>query len=85
MRFARFAIPALLVAAVAALVVSFAAAQARDPYEFKVDLAKDDITATAAEVHIEPRFRGITDDRFPLRNLLQCASARQFNPGRQAL
>jgi len=65
LRFARFAIPALLVAAVAALVVSFAAAQARDPYEFKVDLAKDDITATAAEVNIEPRFRGITDDRFP--------------------
>lgn len=65
MRFARFAIPALGVAAVAALAVTLATAQAREAYEFKVDLAKQDITATAGEVSIEPRFRAIADDRFP--------------------
>lgn len=65
MRLTRFAIPALLVAVAGALAVSFAAAQAREPYEFKVDLEKQDITATAGALVIEPRFRGVADDRFP--------------------
>ncbi|MBX3475697.1 MAG: hypothetical protein KF754_15105 [Planctomycetes bacterium] len=65
MRLTRFAIPGLLVAGVAALVVSFAAAQAREPYDFSVDLEKQDITAAAGELVIEPRFRAVADDRFP--------------------
>lgn len=65
MRLTRFAIPSLLVVVAAALAVTFAAAQSREPYEFTVDLEKQDITATAGEVTIAPRFRGVAEDRFP--------------------
>lgn len=59
----RIGIPALLIAAgVAAFVL--AQPEADDltkPYEFKLG---PDITAQAADVVIEPRFRAIADDRF---------------------
>lgn len=63
LRLMRLVIPACLIAA-AALAVSFAAAQQRDPYEFKVNLKDHDITAKAADVVIEPRFKAVADDRF---------------------
>jgi hypothetical protein len=65
LRQARFVLPLLVVALAAVLAVRLASAQAREPYEFKVDPAKDDITAGAGELAIEPRFRAVADDRFP--------------------
>lgn len=51
----------LLVAGVCALAVSFASAQTKDPYEFRLG---EDITAKATDVTIEPRWRGVAEDRF---------------------
>jgi hypothetical protein len=61
----RFAIPALLVCAVAALVVTLVSAQPREPHYFKVNTSTEDITAKAAEVSIEPAFKAVADDQFP--------------------
>jgi len=65
LRLLRISIPVVLVGALAALAVGLASAQQRDPYYFGVDTATTNITETAAEVVIEPRFRAVVDDQFP--------------------